>query len=57
VSSLELRLVDQLGRTIYHSTQAAEAGIINIPVSNLGSGVYFLQVNADGVMETHKLVR
>jgi hypothetical protein len=57
VSSLELRLVDQLGRSIYHSTQSAEAGIINIPVSNLGAGVYFLQVNADGVIETYKLVR
>ncbi len=57
VSSLELRLVDQLGRTMYHSTQAAEAGIINIPVSNLTAGLYFLQVHADGVMETHKLVR
>jgi hypothetical protein len=57
VSSLELRLVDQLGRSIYHATQAAEAGIINIPVSNLGAGVYFLQVNADGVIETYKLVR
>ncbi|MBK7428575.1 MAG: T9SS type A sorting domain-containing protein [Saprospiraceae bacterium] len=57
VNSLELRLFDQLGRSIYHSTQAAEAGVINIPVSNLSSGLYYLQVNADGVKETHKLVR
>jgi hypothetical protein len=57
LSSLELRLVDHLGRTIYHSAQAAEAGILNIPVSNLSSGLYFLQVNADGVIETHKLIR
>lgn len=57
VSSLELRLVDQLGRTIFHSTQSAEAGIIQIPLNNLSAGLYFLQVNADGMMETHKLLR
>ncbi len=55
--SLELRLVDQLGRTVYQSVQSAEAGIFNISVSNLTSGIYFLQVNADGVMETYKLVK
>lgn len=55
--SLELRLVDQLGRTIFQSVQSAEAGIFNISVSNLVSGLYFLQVNADGVMETYKLIK
>lgn len=56
-SSLELRLVDQPGRTIYHSVGAAESGIIHIPLNNLSPGVYFLQSNADGVMETFKVVR
>lgn len=57
VNVLELRLADQLGRTIYQSLQAAESGVINIPLSNLSAGIYFLQVNADGNMETHKLLR
>lgn len=57
VSSLELRLVDHLGRTIYRSTQTAEPGIIHIPLSNLSAGHYFLQINADGERETYKLLR
>lgn len=57
IHSLELRLADQLGRTVFRSVQTVEAGVINIPAVNLGVGLYFLQVNVDGVMETFKLVR
>lgn len=57
VRLLELTLVDQLGRRVYHSKQPAEKGFLNIPITHLNQELYYLQINADGEINTYKLIR
>jgi spore coat protein CotH len=47
-SSLEVVLIDQLGRTIQSMTTQGISGRVEMPVRDLPAGVYFIQLLEDG---------
>jgi len=58
-SNATIRVVDINGRTVMELNQTIETGIetINLDLSGLGAGVYFVQVNGTGFQSSQKLIK
>ena len=56
-SDVTLNLVNSLGQTVYTSAKSLDAGIQKIEVStaSLSAGLYFINVNVDGISKTLRL--
>ena len=56
-SDVTLNLVNSLGQTVYTSAKSLDAGIQKIEVSTatLSAGLYFINVNVDGISKTLRL--
>ena len=56
-SDVTLNLVNSLGQTVYTSAKSLDAGIQKIEVStaSLSAGLYFVNVNVDGISKTLRL--
>jgi hypothetical protein len=56
--SVSIELVDVLGKVAYSTTQMATSGVNNlrINVKDLASGVYSVNIQADGKVSAHKVV-
>ena len=56
-SDVTLNLVNSLGQTVYTSSKSLDAGIQKIEVSTatLSAGLYFINVNVDGISKTLRL--
>jgi len=56
-SDVTLNLVNSLGQTVYTSAKSLDAGIQKIEVStaSLSAGLYFINVNIDGISKTLRL--
>jgi thiol-disulfide isomerase/thioredoxin len=56
-SDVTLNLVNSLGQTVYTSSKSLDAGIqkIEVPTASLSAGLYFINVNVDGISKTLRL--
>ena len=56
-SDVTLNLVNSLGQTVYTSAKSLDAGIqkIEVPTATLSAGLYFINVNVDGISKTLRL--
>ena len=56
-SDVTLNLVNSLGQTVYTSSKSLDAGIqkIEVPTATLSAGLYFINVNVDGISKTLRL--
>tara|TARA_Y100000385_G_C13058004_1_gene622937 strand:- start:1295 stop:1867 length:573 start_codon:yes stop_codon:yes gene_type:complete len=56
-SDVTLNLVNSLGQTIYTSAKTLDAGVqkIEVPTSILSAGLYFVNVNVNGISKTLRL--
>jgi hypothetical protein len=54
---VEIQVVNSLGQILYRTeTNVERSNNITIDVSNYASGLYFVNIKADGVMATKKLL-
>ena len=56
-SDVTLNLVNSLGQTVYTSAKSLDAGIqkIEVPTATLSAGLYFINVNVEGISKTLRL--
>ncbi|MAZ96135.1 MAG: hypothetical protein CMP53_01280 [Flavobacteriales bacterium] len=56
-SDVTLNLVNSLGQTVYTSAKTLDAGVqkIEVPTSILSAGLYFVNVNVNGISKTLRL--
>jgi hypothetical protein len=54
-SEFRLRLLDYSGRMLHATSGESEHGLISVPVSELPSGIYILELNLNGNVQSFKL--
>jgi hypothetical protein len=56
-SDVVINMVNAMGQTVYTEAQALDAGTqkLNLETSNLSAGLYFVNVNVNGVSKTLRL--
>lgn len=55
--NISYEILDVAGKTIYHNSTALEAKMLEINVSSLGSGTYFLKLKSDNIVSTKKFIK
>lgn len=55
-SSLQLSIINSLGKEVYRTNSKIKSGIMSFDVSKLSAGIYFLRVNTEGNSHVKKLI-
>ena len=55
--NVSYEILDVTGKTIYHNSTALEAKMLEINVSSLCAGTYFLKLKSDNIVSTKKFIK
>jgi len=55
--NVSYEILDVTGKTLYHNLTSLEARMLEINVSSLGSGIYFLKLKFDNTVSTKKFIK
>ena len=55
--NVSYEILDVTGKTIYHNSTALEAKMLEINVSSLCAGTYFLKLKSDNIFSTKKFIK